>query len=69
MRSILVTFLGLVAASVAQAAFTGPCTDTACGVESENCEAQGRQCFPFPNTAPALREGCVAEKLIVWYTW
>ncbi|KAK1962764.1 hypothetical protein LY78DRAFT_586047 [Colletotrichum sublineola] len=63
MRSVLVTVLALVAASVAQQApaepFTGPCSDDACGIESENCEAQGRQCFPFPNTAPALREGCV----------
>ncbi|KAK1990718.1 hypothetical protein LX36DRAFT_592096 [Colletotrichum falcatum] len=61
MRGILVAVLALVAASAAAPGnpFTGPCTDTACGVESENCEAQGRQCFPFPNTAPALREGCV----------
>ncbi|KAK2050610.1 hypothetical protein LZ31DRAFT_547893 [Colletotrichum somersetense] len=59
MRGILVTIFALFAASAAQAAYTGPCSDTACGVESENCESQGRQCFPFPNTAPALREGCV----------
>ncbi|GJC95594.1 EC87 protein [Colletotrichum higginsianum IMI 349063] len=62
MHGVLVTVLALVAASVAQAPaspYTGPCTDEACGVESENCDAQGRQCFPFPNIAPALREGCV----------
>ncbi|GKT52375.1 uncharacterized protein ColSpa_12556 [Colletotrichum spaethianum] len=62
MRGVLLTVLALVAASVAQAPaepYTGPCSDDACGVESENCEVQGRQCFPFPNIAPALREGCV----------
>ncbi|KAK2023645.1 hypothetical protein LX32DRAFT_644404 [Colletotrichum zoysiae] len=59
MRSILVAVFAVFAASAAQAAFTGPCTDTACGANREDCESQGRQCFPFPNTAPALREGCV----------
>ncbi|KAK1675659.1 hypothetical protein BDP55DRAFT_768330 [Colletotrichum godetiae] len=59
MRVTFFTVFALVAAVVAQAPYTGPCSDTACGVESENCDAQGRQCFPFPNIAPALREGCV----------
>ncbi|KAJ0365112.1 hypothetical protein COL154_004606 [Colletotrichum chrysophilum] len=57
MRGIFITVLALVAASAAQ--FTGPCTDSNCGVSGENCEAEGRQCFPFPNVNPALREGCV----------
>ncbi|WYZ40223.1 hypothetical protein EsH8_IV_000564 [Colletotrichum jinshuiense] len=57
MRGIFITVFALVAASAAQ--YTGPCTDDACGTASENCEAQGRQCFPFPNILPALREGCV----------
>ncbi|OLN81627.1 hypothetical protein CCHL11_05570 [Colletotrichum chlorophyti] len=57
MRGLYITLLALVVASSAQ--YTGPCTDAACGVEGENCEEQGRQCFPFPNIAPALREGCV----------
>ncbi|KAF5528352.1 hypothetical protein CGCA056_v001257 [Colletotrichum aenigma] len=56
MRGIFITVLALVAASAAQ--FTGPCTDSNCGVSGENCEAEGRQCFPFPNVNPALREGC-----------
>ncbi|KAF4923233.1 hypothetical protein CGCVW01_v004777 [Colletotrichum viniferum] len=56
MRGIFITVLALVAASAAQ--FTGPCTDSKCGVSGENCEAEGRQCFPFPNVNPALREGC-----------
>ncbi|KAF4413091.1 hypothetical protein CGGC5_v001348 [Colletotrichum fructicola Nara gc5] len=47
MRGIFITVLALVAASAAQ--FTGPCTDSNCGVSGENCEAEGRQCFPFPN--------------------
>ncbi|KAK1731276.1 uncharacterized protein BDZ83DRAFT_746676 [Colletotrichum acutatum] len=59
MRGIFFTVFTLMAAVAAQAPYTGPCSDTACGVESENCDAQGRQCFPFPNIAPALREGCV----------
>ncbi|KAK7441940.1 hypothetical protein Landi51_09930 [Colletotrichum acutatum] len=58
MRGIFFTVFTLMAAVAAQAPYTGPCSDTACGVESENCDAQGRQCFPFPNIAPALREGC-----------
>ncbi|KAK1640156.1 hypothetical protein BDP81DRAFT_390897 [Colletotrichum phormii] len=59
MRGTFFTVFALVAAVAAQAPYTGSCSDTACGVESENCDAQGRQCFPFPNIAPALREGCV----------
>ncbi|KXH29136.1 hypothetical protein CSIM01_02205 [Colletotrichum simmondsii] len=59
MRGIFFTVFTLAAAVAAQAPYTGPCSDTACGVESENCDVQGRQCFPFPNIAPALREGCV----------
>ncbi|KXH66663.1 hypothetical protein CSAL01_09387 [Colletotrichum salicis] len=55
MRGTFFTVFALVAAVAAQAPYTGPCSDTACGVESENCDAQGRQCFPFPNIAPALR--------------
>ncbi|KAK1525187.1 hypothetical protein CABS01_00276 [Colletotrichum abscissum] len=57
MRGIFFTVFTLVAAVAAQAPYTGPCSDTACGVESENCDVQGRQCFPFPNIAPALQHG------------
>ncbi|OHE95617.1 hypothetical protein CORC01_09049 [Colletotrichum orchidophilum] len=57
MRGVFLTIFALVAASTAQAPYTGPCSDTACGVASENCDVQGRQCFPFPNIAPALRFG------------
>ncbi|KAL0944753.1 uncharacterized protein CTRU02_202640 [Colletotrichum truncatum] len=59
MRAVY-AILTVLAASVS-ARFDGPCTDTACGTASVNCEADGMVCVPFPSVDVEKRLGCTCS--------
>ncbi|KAB5585168.1 hypothetical protein GE09DRAFT_1069657 [Coniochaeta sp. 2T2.1] len=53
--------LGLLAlAATTQAAYTGPCSDQACGESARACP-RGYLCVPYPNFNPADRKGCACS--------
>jgi hypothetical protein len=41
--------------------YTGPCSETDCGVNHTNCRKKGYLCVPWPHVDPALRKGCTCS--------
>jgi hypothetical protein len=56
--SLSLTILSL--AALSHAAYTGPCSDQACGETSKVCP-RGYMCVPWPSFDPALRKGCTCS--------
>ncbi|KAH8902828.1 hypothetical protein BR93DRAFT_931695 [Coniochaeta sp. PMI_546] len=46
--------------AISEAAYTGPCSDQACGATGKAC-ARGYLCVPYPNFDPAQRQGCACS--------
>jgi hypothetical protein len=41
--------------------YTGPCSETNCGVDGLNCRKKHQLCVPWPSMEEELRKGCTCS--------
>ncbi|EHA53566.1 hypothetical protein MGG_15520 [Pyricularia oryzae 70-15] len=60
--SRLLALLATVSLAAAQdAPYTGPCSETNCGADGQDCSKRGYLCVPYPHMDLELRKGCTCS--------
>lgn len=60
--SRLLALLATVSLAAAQdAPYTGPCFETNCGADGQDCSKRGYLCVPYPHMDLELRKGCTCS--------